>query len=64
MALWDAVCLLSERRVLSPGDGVSLTLLKRMTSLGYCYQSGRLFHIQPLADRMAVVLRPQWELFA
>lgn len=63
MGLWQAVTLLADRRVLCPSDGVSLSLLQRMASLGYCYQSGLLFHVQPLTDRMAVVLKPQRELF-
>ncbi len=62
--LWDAVALLSERRVLSPSDGVSLQMLRRMASLGYCDQSGQLFHVLPLADRMTAALRPQGSLFA
>lgn len=63
MNLWDAVALLADKRVLTP-DSVPLALLQRMASLGYCYQSGRLFHVQPLTDQMAAVLKPQRELFA
>ena len=64
MGLWDAVLLLNQCRVLTPRKDVPLPLLQRMASLGYCYQSGLLFHVLPPTDRMAVVLKPQLELFA
>lgn len=54
--LWTAVLLLTDQRVLTP-DNVPLGTLERMAALGYCYQSGRLFHALPKADRVAEVLR-------
>lgn len=52
---WTAVMDLADKRVLTP-DNVPLETLERMASLGYCYQSGRLFHVLPMADRVAAAL--------
>ena len=61
--LWEAVVLLSQRRVLFPPT-VPLRLLRRMASLGFASESGHLFHVQPQADRMAAHLRsPQGDFF-
>lgn len=56
--IWDAVLMLADKRVLTP-DNVPLETLERMASLGYCYQSGRLFHVQPLTDRVAAALNAE-----
>ena len=66
--LWSAVTLLSERRHLSP-PLADIRVLRRMASLGFASQTGRLFHVLPACARMAALLAtkpesPQQELFA
>lgn len=64
MSIWDALSLLVANRVLFPPKA-PMPLLKRMAALGWCYQSGQLFHALPECDRVAVaVAPPQRELFA
>lgn len=56
MTLWQAVDHLHEHRVAVP-DEVPLRLLRRMASLGFASQCGRLFHVTPMCDRAAVAIR-------
>jgi len=56
MTSWTLALLLSRRRWLSD-EHAPLPMLETAARIGWCSQSGRLFHAAPLVDQVASCVR-------